>query len=239
MQIFHAIYLIDENGEHPEPLTLVTAEDIELGRWRFNDTIAESLGIDPSDGQEQLRDYTRRLKQRGKYDLTIWPYHAMLGGIGHALVAAVEEAIFFHTLARYSQPDFVTKGDNPRTEHYSAVGPEVLEGPRREKLGARSDIFVRKVRESEAVLIAGQAKSHCVAWTVADILDDLQAIDPELVKKVYLLEDCSSPVVVPGVVDYSKAADEAFKRFAAAGMHIVRTTEPIERWPGIQQVARA
>ena len=37
-----------------------------------------------------------RSRQSGKYELTVWPFHALLGGIGHALVSAVEEAIFFH-----------------------------------------------------------------------------------------------------------------------------------------------
>ena len=33
----------------------------------------------------------------------------MLGGIGHALVSAVEEAIFFHNIARHSQTEFKIK----------------------------------------------------------------------------------------------------------------------------------
>ena len=47
----------------------------------------------------------------------------MLGGIGHALVPAVEEAIFFHAIARREQPDFQVKGTHPLTEHYSVIGP--------------------------------------------------------------------------------------------------------------------
>jgi len=39
------------------------------------------------------------------------------------------------------------------------------------------------------------------------------------------LEDCTSPVVVPGVVDFTEAANEAFQRFAAAGMNVVKSTE--------------
>jgi nicotinamidase-related amidase len=54
-----------------------------------------------------------------------------------------------------------------------------------------------------------------------------------LVEKVYLLEDCTSPVVVPGVIDYTDQANEAFQRFADAGMHLVRSTDPIGSWPGI------
>jgi len=53
-------------------------------------------------------------------------------------------------------------------------------------------------------------------------------------KKVYLLEDCTSPVVVPGVIDCTEQADAAFRRFAGAGMHIVRSTDPVSRWPDIR-----
>ncbi|HNB40255.1 MAG TPA: hypothetical protein PLG52_02075, partial [Anaerolineales bacterium] len=69
--------------------------------------------------------------------------------------------------------------------------------------------------------------SHCVAWTVQDLLDDILAVDPQLAKKVYLLEDCSSAVVVPGVVDHTDAANEAYGRFARAGMHVVKSTDEI------------
>jgi nicotinamidase-related amidase len=85
----------------------------------------------------------------------------------------------------------------------------------------------------EAVVVAGQAKSHCVAWTIADLLEhhDLRG----LAQRTYLLEDCTSPVVVPGVVDYTDEADAAFQRFEAAGIHVVRSAEPIDRWPGFAQ----
>ena len=225
-QIFHASFLVDENGQHPPPYTLVSAEDVHTGRWRFNPAIAEGLGIDPQNGQQLLAHYTRKLGEKGKFELTIWPYHAMLGSIGHALVPAVEEAIFFHTIARDSQPDFEIKGQSPFTEHYSAIGPEVLEGPQGESLGQKSKRFLQKVIDFDAVIIAGQAKSHCVAWTVADLLDDIQAHDPSLARKVYLLEDCTSPVVVPGA-DFTEQADAAFQRFAEAGMHLVRSTDPL------------
>ena len=49
----------------------------------------------------------------------------------------------------------------------------------------------------------------------------------------YLLEDCTSPVVVPGVVDYSEQADAAFQRFADAGMHVVKSSQPIQSWPNV------
>jgi nicotinamidase-related amidase len=234
MQIFHPIFLVDDQGHNPPPMTLVSLEDVENGTWRFNPAVAPGLGIGAADGQQLLEHYVRQLEQRSKYDLTIWPYHAMLGGVGHALVSAFEEAVFFHSVARHSQPDFEVKGENPLTEHYSAVGPEILTGPDGAPLGEKSDKFLQKVLDFDAVIIAGQAKSHCVAWTISDLLDQIREQDGSLAEKVYLLEDCSSAVVVPGVVDYTDQAEAAYDRFAAAGMRIVQSTEPLQDWPGIE-----
>ena len=232
-QIFHSIFLVNDRGEHPQPFTLVTEEDIVKGLWRFNPAIAPSLGISEEFGQHYLRHYAHTLKAGGKYDLTTWPYHAMLGGIGHALVPAVEEAIFFHSIARYSQPDFQVKGDNPLTENYSVLRPEVLNDAAGRQIAEKNTRFIKTLLDFDAVIIAGQAKSHCVAWTIEDLLTEILAVDRKLAEKVYLLEDCSSPVVVPGVVDYTDQADAAFQKYAEAGMHLIRSTESIVRWPGI------
>jgi nicotinamidase-related amidase len=232
MQVFHAIWLVDERGDHPAPYTLVSAEDVATGRWRLNGAVAEALGIDTDYAERHLAYYTRQLAEGGKYDLTIWPYHAMLGGIGHALVSAVEEAIFFHGLARYSNPEFQVKGANPLTEHYSMLGPEVTEGPDGDRLGGKNTQLIEKLLAFDAVVVAGQAKSHCLAWTIDGLLDD-EDVRERLAERTYLLEDCTSPVVVPGVVDYTDEADAAFERYAAAGMHVVRSTEPITSWPGL------
>lgn len=226
-QVFHATLLVDADGRHPPPYTLVTHDDVEAGRWRIDPHAARALGLDPAHAAEQLRSYVAALATSGKYELTIWPFHAMLGGIGHALVSAVEEALFFHAIARRSQTRFEIKGREPWTEHYSALGPEVLRGARGEALGERNAALVEHLLGFDAVVVAGQAKSHCVAWTVEDLLEDA----PELASRLYLLEDCSSPVVVPGVVDYTDAADAAFARFAQAGAHVVRSTDPIASWP--------
>jgi nicotinamidase-related amidase len=234
MQIFHAMFLVDENGEHPAPYTVVTADDVRSGRWKFNPALSAHFSITPEYGQERLLYYVNELEKRQKYDLTIWPYHAMLGGIGHALVSAVEEAVFFHSVARLSPPDFEVKGDRPFTEHYSVIGPEVEKGPRDETLGQHNQQFIEKLKRVDALIITGQAKSHCVAWTISDFLDDIRQFDPALARKVYLLEDCTSPVVVPGA-DYTDQAEAAFARFAEFGMHIVQSTQPVQDWPNFPE----
>ena len=234
MQIFHCIFLVNDRGEHPAPYTLITADDIEKGIWKFNPQLSSSLQIDETYGQQFLRHYTRQLKASGKYELTIWPYHAMLGGIGHALVASVEEAVFFHSIARLSQPDFQVKGDNPLTENYSVLSPEVLEDPAGEGIAEKNVEFIRELLDFDVVIIAGQAKSHCMAWTIEDLLNEIQIADRKLSEKVYLLEDCTSPVVIPGVIDYTEQANAAFQKFSDAGMHVVRSSDPIVNWPGIK-----
>ena len=239
MQIFHAVWLVDPDGNHPEPYTLVSVEDVEAGLWRVNPSVCESLRIDRDYAERQLTHYTRALAAGGKYQLTIWPYHALLGGIGHALVSAVEEAFFFHGMARQTQPLFQVKGEQTLTEHYSILGPEVTTGPDGEELGQRNQRLIDELLGFDAVLVAGQAKSHCVAWTIDDLLaggDDTH----RLAERVYLLEDCTSPVVVPGVVDYTDEANAAFERFAEAGMHVVRSTDALTEWPGVgERIAEA
>ena len=227
MQVFHAIFFVDKDGNHPAPYTDIHESELIDGKWKFNPALAPQFDIAPQYGQQMMIHYAEALEKSGKYALTIWPYHAMLGGIGHALVPALEEALFFHTIARLSQVDIVTKGDKPFTENYSVIGPEVLTGPMDEKLGTHDLKFIEQLQHYDRLIIAGQAKSHCVAWTVSDLLEDIALTDLELAKKVYLLEDCTSPVVVPDVVDHTEAADAAYERFAKAGMNIIQSTIPI------------
>ena len=232
LQIFHRVLLVDEHGRHPEPFTQITADDVVAGRWRINPAAADGLGLDPSYADAHLRYYTESLEQGGKYSLTVWPFHALRGGIGYALVSAVEEAVFFHTIARYAPAGYQPKGDNPLTEHYSMLGPEVDTDRDGEPLGRRNQPLLEELLRHDAVVIAGQAKSHCVAWTIQDLLDDPTVQARRLEEKVYLLEDCTSSVVVSDAVDHTDEADAAFARFAEAGAHIVRSAEPLAEWPG-------
>ena len=219
-QIFHPVFWIDEHGEHPTPgVTTITPADVS-GKWRPN----PAFGNEQPQLQADALHYVQQLSDGGKYPLLIWPYHAMLGGIGHALVPAVEEAIFFHGIARNSQPTFSIKGDRTLTENYSALAPEVFTNQLGETIASKNDSLIAQLLAADKLIIAGQAQSHCVAWTVNDLLTEIQNIDPQLARKVYLLVDCTSPVVIPGVVDYTAQADAAYQRFAEAGMNIVKST---------------
>lgn len=233
MQIFHPVFWVDDSGQHPQPYTEISLEDIERGVWRINPATASILsGGDPEQLKQHAHHYVRRLTDSAKYPLVVWPYHGMLGGIGHALVPALEAACFFHNIARSSQTAFHMKGENPLTETYSIFGPEVRDRMDGTPFAKRNEALLRHLLSFDVLIIAGQAKSHCVAWTVADLLEEIQDQDERLARKVFLLEDCTSAVVVPSVVDFTDQADETFARFAAAGMNVVRSTTPIHDWPG-------
>ena len=155
------------------------------------------------------------LEAQAKKALMIWPYHTMIGTPGHSVTPALYEAIAYHATARQTPPTFLTKGTLPKTEFYSLLEPEVKVAE--EPDGGVNRPFLDLLASYDLIYIAGQAKSHCVAWTIED-----------------LLEDCSSPVVIPGAIDFTDAADEAYRRFAEAGMNVVRSTEPVARWPGLR-----
>jgi nicotinamidase-related amidase len=234
MQIFHPLFWINDAGQHPEPHTMISLEEIKKGFWKVNPAISYSVAKGNYLGlQQHALHYAQKLSDNGKYLLTIWPYHAILGGIGHALVSAVEEALFFHNIVRHSQTNFEIKGGNPLTENYSVLRPEVLDSANGQPIAQKNTRFLQKLLEFDAVIIAGQAKSHCVAWTIDDLLTEIMAQDPNLARKVYLLEDCTSPVVVPGIIDFTDQANSAFQRFANAGMHIVKSTSAISDFPDL------
>ena len=225
MQIFHPIFWLNDAGQHPEPATTISLAEVHQGVWSVNSALAHSLTEGDRDRLERhALHYVKKLSDDGKYPLTIWPYHSMLGGIGHALVSAVEEAIFFHSIARKSPTRFELKGANPLTENYSVLSPEVLDTADHQAIAQKNTGLIQKLLDFDRLLIAGQAKSHCVAWTVDNLLSEINSIDSTLARKIYLLEDCMSPVVIPGVVDFEEQANTTFQKFADAGMNLVKST---------------
>jgi nicotinamidase-related amidase len=231
-QIFHPLFWVGPHGAHPAPHTVITLGDVESGRWRVNPELAPAVAPRAGfDVQAWGRHYARRLAQGGKYPLVVWPYHSMVGGIGHAMVSAVEEAVFFHSIARQSPTRVEVKGQNPLTENYSVLRPEVMDDESGTPIDSANRALVEHLLSFDRVVVAGEARSHCVEWTVEDLLSEIRARDARLARKIVLLDDCSSPVVVPGVADFTDAAEAAYARFADAGMRRVLSTDPMERWP--------
>src|SRR5262245_58751789 len=222
-QIFFPSFWRDQAGAPLAPFLTITAADIAAGEVRPDPAMAKWLcGGNYTWLCKQVLHYCKELERAGKYQLYLWPPHCLLGSDGHALAGVIHEARLFHAFARVAQSSVEVKGGNPLTENYSVLRPEVLTRFDGAPLAQRNTGFIKTLLAADAVIIAGQAASHCVKSSIDDLLDEILASDPALAKKVYLMTDCMSSVVVPGVADFTDQAEAALQRFAAAGMHLIR-----------------
>ncbi len=210
-QIFHPAWWADEQGNHPTPFTMITYQDIKDGKWR------------PLVAPVQSTNYVKQLEEEAKKTLTIWPYHVMIGSIGNALDPELFSAVMWHSLARKTQPTWLTKGSIPLTEHYSIIQPEVPVP--NHPLGGKNKAFLDTLADADIVLIAGEAESHCVLETVEDLVEDFSA-KPDALQKIYFLRDCTSPVQHPDV-DFHAIALKRFAEFERQGVNFINSTDKL------------
>ncbi|MSP58900.1 MAG: nicotinamidase [Myxococcales bacterium] len=238
-QIFFPSFWVDRDDRPLAPHREIGSDDIARGEVRPNPAMAKWLcnGSYPWLLQ-QVKHYCDELARAGKYKLYLWPPHCLLGSDGHALAGTIHEARLFHSFVRCAQSWAEVKGGNPFTENYSVMRPEVLSRHDGQPLAQRNTQFLSTLLTADAVIIAGQAARHCVKSSIDDLLSEIAVKDPALARKVYVLTDCMSSVTVPDgkggfVADFTPQAEEALRRFEAAGMHLVRSTDPIAAWPGL------
>jgi nicotinamidase-related amidase len=210
-QIFHPAWWIDERGSHPAPFTIITHEAVQNGQWR------------PLRAPEWSLNYVRQLQERAKKELVVWPYHVPIGGIGSALDPELWSAVFWHAIARQSQPVWWTKGSIPETEHYSIIGPEI-HVPHRPQ-GDKSQDFLDLLAKYHHIFIAGEAASHCVLETVEDLVAAF-GDRPDMMQRFRLLRDCTSPVQHPEV-DFAAIANAQFAEYEKKGVQFVNSTDPL------------
>lgn len=210
-QIFSPLWWADAAGNHPAPFTIITMADVEDGRWR------------PLVRPEWSRQYVRQLEREAKKQLTIWPYHVQIGSPGQALDAELWSAVFWHSLARHVQPMMLTKGTVPLTEHYSIIQPEVPVPE--EPGGSKNQALLDALAEADYIFVAGEAESHCVLETVEDLVEEFSS-RPGLLSRVFLLQDCTSPVMHPEV-DFHAMALSRFKEFEQRGLRLANSTDPL------------
>lgn len=208
LQIFHPAWWENKAGEHPAPFTLITPEAVDAGQWipRFQ--------------SDWSRRYVHELQRTAKKQLIIWPYHVPIGGMGNALDPELWSAVFWHSIARQSQPMWLHKGSLAETEHYSIVRPEI--GTNEGEQSA-APLMRTLVQEYDRILIAGEAESHCVLETVKD-LTTMFGEEPEALSKIIVLQDCMSPVQHPDI-DFHALALEEFQKCALTGMQFRNSTE--------------
>lgn len=198
MHIATPIFWVDKSGNHPNPFTLITAQDVRDGVWKAARPSKQAIAL----------KYVESLEKNGRYVLVIWPPHCVIGTAGHNIYPSVREAMFDWE-RNWSVVDFVTKGSNPFTEHYSVFKADVVDSnDPSTQLNAK---LVQDIENADVIAIAGEALSHCIASSCTDLIDAFN--NPDSAKKVVLLEDCMS--VVPS---FEQQATDFINRMKSLGV---------------------
>jgi nicotinamidase-related amidase len=203
--IAHPPFWVDSKGNHPAPFTMITAADVKSGKWTpFNPNFRKHAEM-----------YTETLEKNARYVLVIWPPHCLIGTEGAAIVPEVSKALYDWEIANQNRINFVAKGSNLLTEHYSAVQADVPDdNDPNTKLNTS---IIDMLRDADEILITGEALSHCVANTINDIANNF---GDDNIKKFTLLSDTSS-----NVTNFEKMGEDFVKTMTKRGMKVTTTKD--------------
>jgi nicotinamidase/pyrazinamidase len=222
-QIFYRSWWRLANGQKPDIFTEVYKESKPAPTHPLMKSVNDG-DISPMLDPINSINYAGTLLKQANKPLCIWPYHTELGTPGQALDPALYEILAFHTFVRKSQLNFLQKGQIPQTEMYGILSPEV-KIPKHPQGGFNTD-FLNILMKHDKVVIAGQAKSHCVLESIRQIFNFFINTDKDVLKKVYVLEDCMSSVKHPAI-DFEAIATAEFDKFRKSGINIVKSTDTI------------
>jgi nicotinamidase-related amidase len=200
--IAHPSFWIDAHGNHPKPFTQITAAEVKAGQWKARFAPDEALA------------YLEQLEAQGEYPHFIWPEHCLWGTKGNALYPSVAEACTIWARHRGKNYEVVVKGTHPLTEHFGVFRAQV---PRADAPETQlNEAFLDALDAYDHLWVAGEAKSHCVATSLKQIMQ----YRPAMVKKLHIIEDCMSDV--EGLGHLAKPIYEALR---AQGAHFVKSSE--------------
>lgn len=218
-QIFYRSWWQLMSRQKPETFTEIY-KDAPANKHALAKSISDG-DIQPTIDPLWSIEYVETLMKQANKPLCIWPYHTMLGTPGQALDPVLYEILAFHSFARKSQLNFLQKGQIPQTEMYGILSPEVKIP--KHKLGGFNVDFLTMLMKFDKVLVAGQAKSHCVLASLYQIYEYFKN-DRDTLSKIYILEDCMSSVQHP-VIDFEKIARDVFDLFRNSGINIVKSVD--------------
>jgi nicotinamidase/pyrazinamidase len=179
VDIAHPTFWQKADGSAVVPFTTITAAQVRAAEFQPRDPAALPRTL----------AYLSELESRGRYTLMAWPVHCEIGTWGHGVHADVRAAYNAWEETQLRGVRKVTKGENPWTEHYSAIQAEVPDpGDEHTQLNTA---LLADLDRADLLLIAGEASSHCVRATTEHIVANLPGGRPE---RIVLLTDCMSPV---------------------------------------------
>lgn len=202
--IAHPMYWKSPAGKNPSPFTIITPKEVENGVW--SPTLPQLM--------KHALSYTKSLEKNGRYPLCIWPPHCLIGSWGYGVVPSLFDALVEWERKEIAIADYVTKGSNYNTEHYSAVQADVIDPI--DPTTQLNTTFINTLEQADIVAICGEALSHCLANTVRDIVNNFS--DPSYVKKIVLLQDGAS-----SVTGFEALGDDFIKEMTGKGMQISDT----------------
>ena len=123
----------------------------------------------------------------------------------------------------FANVDFVTKGSNPFTEHYSGVQADVPDNT--DPTTQLNTALIGTLEDADIILLAGEARSHCLANTVKDIAAKFDSEgNSEYVKKMVLLTDATSDVGdLPGSTMFEDMGNAFVAEMCSKGMELSTT----------------
>jgi nicotinamidase/pyrazinamidase len=206
LDISHPRWWADVKGNDVPPFTLITVDDIKNGKYVPR--------INPSRSLKYVED----LQANGEFLHFIWPEHCLMGSTGHAFLP-----VFFDTIKEWMNKNlrwvnFITKGVNPYTEHFGIFRANVpiTEDPNTQ---VNQAIF-QTLNSHETIFLAGQARSHCVANSLRQLLQ----IAPQLAPKIKVLEDCMSDVQgLP--TDFYIQMNKIYEDAINQGVEVIKSTD--------------
>lgn len=201
IDIAHPVAWLNSKGEHPTPFTIISADDVDNEVW---------FCAFPQE-RSYAKWYVHQLELNKRYPLCIWPPHCLIGTTGNKIYKPVEDALLRWEKRNVGNIEYLTKGSNWKTEHYSAVQADVPddEDPTTEM----NYDFIKPLKMADELLLTGEALSHCLANTARDIAKGFG--DKSLISKFTLLKGASSNV--PG---FEFMGEEFVKELSADGMKI-------------------
>lgn len=177
--IAHPIFWRQSDGAPVAPFTQISAADVRAGRYLPRASFA----------RERTQTYLDALERQGRYTHMIWPEHCKIGDWGNNIHDDLRSACNNWETGSLKPINFVVKGSNPWTEHYSAMMAEVPDPADPDSQFNRS--LFASLRAADRIYIAGEAGSHCVKATTEHLIEHWSAKE---LAKLALVEDCISPV---------------------------------------------
>lgn len=134
--------------------------------------------------------YLQALAATQRYPHFVWTEHCVTGGWGWSVVPELHAALCGWEREQFARVNYVAKGNNPYTEHFSGLKAEVPDpADPTTQLNTR---FVQTLEKADVLLLSGEALSHCLAATGRDLAAAFS--DPRVIEKIVLLTDTTSNV---------------------------------------------